>query len=270
MLSDRSRLVFLEIAAHAPSTPRVFSILSTSLVGALGRLVIPSDPHRTRGSLGSCNLPRRSALVSKQDYDKCCLGSVKFVSHTGWITVLNYCRSTRLLIVRSTHKGQALVEFSLVFILLLVVAWIPADFGLAFYTGQLALNASREGARIAAADPNLLGAVGSCTLTSGDCYSLADGTILKETAKRVSSALMPGATIRVCYPVASVNPVNADGTCNAPVSGSTCNAQLAVTIRGDYNYTFFRVLRYFGTSVPATVQILHATQVRWEHQNSCT
>ena len=189
---------------------------------------------------------------------------------TGWITVLNCCRSSTLLDVRSTHKGQALVEFTLVFILLLVVAWIPADFGLAFYTGQLALNASREGARIAAADPNLLGAVGNCTLTSADCYALADGTILKETAKRVSSALMPGATIRVCYPVASVNPVNADGTCNAPVSGSTCNAQLAVTIRGDYNYSFFRVLRYFGASVPATVQILHATQVRWEHQNSCT
>lgn len=52
--------------------------------------------------------------------------------------------------------GQALVEFTLVFLLFLVVAWIPADFGLAFYTGQLAQNASREGARIAAADRNLL------------------------------------------------------------------------------------------------------------------
>jgi len=52
--------------------------------------------------------------------------------------------------------GQALVEFTLVFVLFLIIAWIPADFGLAFYTGQLAQNASREGARIAAADPNLL------------------------------------------------------------------------------------------------------------------
>lgn len=31
-------------------------------------------------------------------------------------------------------KGQALVEFTLVFLLVLVVAWIPADFGLAFYS----------------------------------------------------------------------------------------------------------------------------------------
>src|ERR1051325_2281252 len=62
--------------------------------------------------------------------------------------------------------GQALVEFTLVFLLFLVVAWIPADFGLAFYTGQLAQNASREGARIAAADRTLLSGTTSCTMPS--------------------------------------------------------------------------------------------------------
>ena len=59
-------------------------------------------------------------------------------------------------------SGQAVVEFTLVFLLFLVIAWIPADFGLAFFTGQLAQNASREAARIAAADPNL--ANGSCNM----------------------------------------------------------------------------------------------------------
>ena len=49
-------------------------------------------------------------------------------------------------------SGQALVEFTFTFLILLIVAWIPADFGLAFYSGQLAQNAAREGARIAAAD----------------------------------------------------------------------------------------------------------------------
>src|SRR5918999_1056876 len=65
------------------------------------------------------------------------------------------CRSTR---------GQALVEFTLIFLLLLIVAWIPADFGLGFYTGHLALNASREGARIAAADRTLLTQTGGGTI----------------------------------------------------------------------------------------------------------
>src|SRR5919106_1196312 len=67
-------------------------------------------------------------------------------------------------------KGQALVEFTLVFILLLIIAWIPADFGLAFYTSQLAQNASREGARIAAATPTLPAMPINCTMpcTSAD------------------------------------------------------------------------------------------------------
>src|ERR687891_2583910 len=51
----------------------------------------------------------------------------------------------------ATSKGQAVVEFTLMFVLFLAIIWIPADFGLAFYSGQLAQNASREGARLAAA-----------------------------------------------------------------------------------------------------------------------
>ena len=149
--------------------------------------------------------------------------------------------------------GQALVEFTLVFLLFLVIAWIPADFGLAFYTGQLALNASREGARIAAVDPTL--ATGTTTCTLPGCYSLADGTILKETAKRISSALMPGSQISLKYPVPG---------------GVSCNQQLEVKVTGDYNYFFYRLLRFFGADVPATVQITRSTQMRWEHQNPCT
>src|SRR5512140_2538977 len=53
----------------------------------------------------------------------------------------------------SYNKGQALVEFTLCFLMILVIAWIPADFGLAFYTSQLVGNAAREGARIGAATP---------------------------------------------------------------------------------------------------------------------
>jgi TadE-like protein len=156
-----------------------------------------------------------------------------------------------------TSKGQALVEFTLVFMLLLVIAWVPADIGLAFYTGQLALNASREGARIGAADPNYSAQVGSCTLPGGSsgvpCYSLANGTVLKETAKKLSSALLPGATITV-----------------VGLAGATCNQTVQVQIVGDYNYSFYRFLRFFGANVPPTVQIARTTQMRWEHQNTCT
>jgi len=61
----------------------------------------------------------------------------------------------KALVGRSNLKGQTLVEFSLVFIILLVVAWIPADFGLAFYTAQIASNAARRRCRCAVRDCRL-------------------------------------------------------------------------------------------------------------------
>ena len=150
-----------------------------------------------------------------------------------------------------THqRGQAMVEFTLIFILLLVVAWIPADFGLAFYTGQLALNASREGARIGAADPNYSAQVGNCTLPA--CYSLTDGTVLKETAKRLSSALLPGATITVLA-----------------LAGQTCNQRVEVKVDGNYNLYFYRILRFLGAP-PLPSVLTRRTWMRWEHQNPCT
>jgi Flp pilus assembly protein TadG len=142
------------------------------------------------------------------------------------------------------------VEFTLVFIVLLVIAWIPADFGLAFYTGQLALNASREGARIAAAT---------------NPFNANDTT--SETCKRIASALFadPGGGFGTsCLPYS-----NARVAVDAPV-GIDCNRQLTVTVTGNYNYIFFRLLQFFGVSVDPFVQIVRSTQARYEHQNSCT
>src|SRR5919108_2093529 len=81
---------------------------------------------------------------------------------------------------RTRASGQAVVEFTLIFLLFLIVAWIPADFGLAFYTGQLAQNAAREGARIAAADRTLASGTTSCVMPS------CTGNIFTETAARIS------------------------------------------------------------------------------------
>lgn len=144
------------------------------------------------------------------------------------------------------NKGHALVEFTLAFILLLIVAWIPADFGLAFYTGQLAQNASREGARIAAADTALVNA--SCTMP---CSSAVAGTPLKAAADRLSSALLPGATINIALD---------------PPAGALCNRLVTVTITGPYNFFFYSVLRLMGGNVQNPVLITRQTSMRWEHQ----
>ena len=155
-----------------------------------------------------------------------------------------FCQPPYLKATLRAKNGQALVEFTLIFILLLVLAWIPADFGLAFYTGQLAQNASREGARIAAADRNLVPGTTSCTMP---CAS-ATG-VVKATADRLSSALLPGATITLTL-----------------AGGSTCGRLLTVTISGPYNFSFYRLLRFFGVNVPNSVTITRQTSMRWEHQ----
>jgi hypothetical protein len=151
-------------------------------------------------------------------------------------------------IAQRNSRGQTLVEFTLVFVLLLVIAWIPADFGLAFYTGQLALNASREGARIASADRILT--PGSCIL-GGSCSSAPAGSPLKATADRLSSALLPGATITV-----SVIAANPPGSCTQMVR---------VRVDGNYNYFFYQLLTLMGFSTNPT-NIVRQTDMRWEHQ----
>jgi len=140
------------------------------------------------------------------------------------------------------RSGQTLVEFSLVFVLLVVVAWIPADFGIAFYTGQIALNASREGARIAAAERNL--ASESCTMPCNGATG-----VLKATADRMSSALLPGATVSVDLQ-----------------SGTSCDRTVNVTITGEYRYFFYHVLQLMGFDILNPVPVVRSTSMRWEHQ----
>jgi len=157
--------------------------------------------------------------------------------------------SRKGLMVLIGSSGQAVVEFTLTFLILLIVAWIPADFGLAFYTGQLAQNAAREGARIAAADRTLVSGTTSCVVPS------CTGNIFKETAGRISAALLPAATITV-----SLDP---DVVTN-------CNRMVTVSVSGTYNFFFYQLLRWVGTSGNLNnTPITRQTRMRWEAQAGC-
>ena len=72
-----------------------------------------------------------------------------------------------------------------------VVAWVPADFGLAFYTSQLALNATRDGARIAAADKGLAEGTISCVLPCAIEKSSNPTGPLAQIAGRMSELSFP-------------------------------------------------------------------------------
>jgi Flp pilus assembly protein TadG len=148
-------------------------------------------------------------------------------------------------------KGQGVVEFTLVVVVLLVIAWIPADFGLAFFSGQIAQNAVREAARIAAADTTLAMGTTSCTMPA--CMSGAN--ILRETGVRLPAALLPRATVTVVYPT--------------PSSSGTCNQRVKITVSGSYNFFFYQLLRLMRINAPNSVTIERSTEMRWEHQAGC-
>lgn len=148
-------------------------------------------------------------------------------------------------------KGQALVEFTLVFMLFLVIAWIPTDFGLAFYTSQLAQNASREGARIGAADPTLAVGATSCTL-GANCASQPLGSVRREVANRLSSALLSNGVITVTRANES--------------SVGACDGTVTARVQGTYNYFFLGLLNSFGAPLPGTLTVDRVTVMRYEHQ----
>jgi Flp pilus assembly protein TadG len=168
-------------------------------------------------------------------------------------------RSRNVLTSLTRSTGQAVVEFTLVFLIFLVIAWIPADFGLAFYTAQLAQNASRDGARIAAADPKLgSGTIPGDTWTTTCTMPSCSGNILGETAARISSALLPGAIITVR--------LDPDSIVGVPPK---CDRNVTVTVSGTYNYFFYHLLEALGNTVPDTLNIVRSTSMRWEHQFGC-
>ena len=147
------------------------------------------------------------------------------------------------------QKGQALVEFTLCFLLFLVIAWIPADFGLAFYSAQLASNAAREGARIgSAANPLVL------------------SEIETETCRRLPSALLtdPGAGFGTSCGAWS----NARVRVESVAGVGTCNQLVRVTVTGNYNYFFYQLLKLMGsTGNLNNTLISRQGSMRWEHQD---
>ncbi len=170
-----------------------------------------------------------------------------------WSTFSQFLLLTKSPSCHRRSKGQAAVEFTLIFILLLVVAWIPADFGLALYTGQIAQNAAREGARIAASDPNLTATVaaGSTVTCNYPCGSAAN--LLQVTANRMPGALMPNTVVAISL-----------------TAGPLCNQQITMTVTGTYNYFFARLLKMVrGGSAAPSSSIQRSTVMRWEHQDGC-
>ena len=149
--------------------------------------------------------------------------------------------------ILKNQKGQTLVEFTLCFILLVIVAWIPADFGMMFYTSHIGTNAAREGARIAAADPTLpTTASVTCTYP---CSGATD--ILQRISNRVAAGLMAGGAQITLENFGAV---------------ATCDREVQVTVTQTYYPFFYKILRFMGFGASDSVNLARSVRMRYEHQ----
>jgi hypothetical protein len=143
-------------------------------------------------------------------------------------------------------KGQSIVELTLLTPLILAALYIPADFGIAFYTAHLVQNATREAARIGA------------SMNPFD----------KTTVETEATNRLPTGRFVVTSPVSA--DLDGDDT-------STCMRRVRVTVTGEYSPFLYQLINLVvpGASVSTTISITRSTAMRFDSQplsntGSCT
>jgi Flp pilus assembly protein TadG len=133
-------------------------------------------------------------------------------------------------------NGQSIVELTLIVPLVLVTLYIPADFGIAFFTAQMVQNATREATRIGASMNPFVAA-----------------TVENEATRR-----LPGGKF-----VASSVSATLNGS-----SSSTCMRRVVVTVSGSYSLFWYRLLNLLipGTVTDTSLPITRSTAMRYDSQ----
>ena len=145
--------------------------------------------------------------------------------------------------------GQSIVELSLITPLLLVALYIPADFGIAFFTANITQNAVREGAKVAASLPACDESVAPCTPTS------------------VSGATCPSTDSVVQAVCARIPAFLSNPTVSVTLSSSPpCMRSVTVQAVGQYNFFFNQMLRLIGLPADDDMPITRTTGMRYQLQ----
>jgi Flp pilus assembly protein TadG len=140
------------------------------------------------------------------------------------------------------QRGQSIVEISLITPLLLIALYVPVDFGISFFMGNLLQTAAREGARI-----------GSGLQKSGNVPNLLfdsthANTVKTEVVSRLP-AYLTGKTVTVKF-----------------YTGTACMEFVEVTAQGQYNFSMYRLMRLFGANAPNSMTISRTTQMHFKYQ----
>jgi len=149
---------------------------------------------------------------------------------------------TEIQAMQGNQRGQSIVEISLITPLLLIALYIPVDFGVSFFMGNLVQTAAREGARIGSGlqksgnVPNLL-------------FSSAEANTVKtEVVSRLPSYLT-NKTVTVTF-----------------YSGTACMEFVQVNAQGQYRFFMYQLIRLFGGNAPNSLTISRTTQMHYKYQ----
>jgi Flp pilus assembly protein TadG len=134
------------------------------------------------------------------------------------------------------RKGQSIVEITLITPIVLIALYIPADFGIAFFTAHLTQNAVREAARIG---------------SSKDPFDAAASTAIKNDALSRMPARLTTKTVTVNY--YADNPAD-------------CARFVEVIGQGNYDFFLYQIMRLLGATVPDTSQITRTVRMRYLNQ----
>ena len=151
-------------------------------------------------------------------------------------------KMTSIMTTREGQRGQSIIEIALITPLLLIALYIPADFGIAFFMGNLTQNAAREGARI-----------GSGLSKTGSPPNLDFTTTHAQTVKDAVFDRLPDYLTNKRVTVTFY-------------TGTACMEFIEVTAQGDYNFFLYQLMRMFGSTVPDSVTISRTTQIRHNYQ----
>jgi Flp pilus assembly protein TadG len=154
---------------------------------------------------------------------------------------------TSIMTKRAGQRGQSIIEITLLTPLLLIALYIPADFGIGFYMGNLVQNAAREGARIGS------GLQKSDVSKGGGQPNLVFGSANANTVKDAVFNRLPGVLENKLVTVKFY-------------AGTTCMNFIEVTAQGDYNFFLYKLMGLFGSTVPDSVTISRTTQIRHDYQ----
>jgi Flp pilus assembly protein TadG len=151
--------------------------------------------------------------------------------------------------VLCNRKGQSIVEITLITPLLLVALYVPADFGIAFFTAHLTQNAAREGARIGA--------------ISAECGTSPCVTTVTETSCPGTNSIVQEVCNRL--PLRLSGPLSIKTTLTGNL-GDKCLRLVKVEVTGKYDFFLYQIIRLIGATVPNNTTITRAAELRYELQ----